>query len=228
MDSVPVDFNPQKYLDYNPDVAAAGVDPILHWVRFGKKEGRKYKNLTLFEKSESQYPKLALLLMQKNEGYMLEAWIKHHITIVPPQHIYIIDNGSKDFLTLSILEYALSLGCNVEKRFDSENHFLQKGTVMVLNMFELDSFNDFDFYIILDTDEFLAVEINEQIEVFSDAIHSSLAALPRSGVPLKIVKGLIADPNRAGYFQKTSVSKTFFLRETAKSLAKVTIGGKQY
>jgi len=37
-------FNdPIEYLLTNPDVAASGIDPILHWERFGKNEGRKLK-----------------------------------------------------------------------------------------------------------------------------------------------------------------------------------------
>ncbi|WP_114949095.1 M10 family metallopeptidase C-terminal domain-containing protein [Microvirga calopogonii] len=35
-----VAFNPQVYLQANPDVAAAGVNPLEHYVRFGASEGR--------------------------------------------------------------------------------------------------------------------------------------------------------------------------------------------
>ncbi|TXM66902.1 hypothetical protein FV226_22760 [Methylobacterium sp. WL12] len=33
-------FNPSAYLAANPDVAAAGVDPLQHWLRYGQAEGR--------------------------------------------------------------------------------------------------------------------------------------------------------------------------------------------
>jgi hypothetical protein len=33
-------FDPTYYLDHNPDVAAAGMDPLLHYVKFGATEGR--------------------------------------------------------------------------------------------------------------------------------------------------------------------------------------------
>jgi Phytanoyl-CoA dioxygenase (PhyH) len=36
-------FDPQRYLDLNPDVAAAGVDPYEHYVRHGHAEGRRVK-----------------------------------------------------------------------------------------------------------------------------------------------------------------------------------------
>ena len=39
----PKDFDPQRYLDLNPDVAASGIDPRKHYVRHGAKEQRRYK-----------------------------------------------------------------------------------------------------------------------------------------------------------------------------------------
>jgi len=35
-----VDFDPGFYVQMNPDVAASGVDPLLHWVARGRKEAR--------------------------------------------------------------------------------------------------------------------------------------------------------------------------------------------
>jgi hypothetical protein len=37
---LPKDFNPKKYLKANPDVKAAKVDPVQHWLTYGYKEGR--------------------------------------------------------------------------------------------------------------------------------------------------------------------------------------------
>ncbi|MET0066178.1 MAG: class I SAM-dependent methyltransferase [Candidatus Thiodiazotropha sp.] len=36
-------FDPEAYLQANPDVAAAGVDPVQHYLKFGQFEGRKLK-----------------------------------------------------------------------------------------------------------------------------------------------------------------------------------------
>jgi 2-polyprenyl-3-methyl-5-hydroxy-6-metoxy-1,4-benzoquinol methylase len=40
---LPANFNPDKYLELNPDVAEAGVDPIAHWKEYGHREGRQWK-----------------------------------------------------------------------------------------------------------------------------------------------------------------------------------------
>ncbi len=41
---LPEDFNPQVYLSLHPDVAAAGADPVSHWLVHGYFEGRAYKD----------------------------------------------------------------------------------------------------------------------------------------------------------------------------------------
>jgi hypothetical protein len=37
---LPGGFDPKLYLEANPDVAAAGVDAVDHFVEFGRAEGR--------------------------------------------------------------------------------------------------------------------------------------------------------------------------------------------
>jgi ectoine hydroxylase-related dioxygenase (phytanoyl-CoA dioxygenase family) len=40
---IPPDFDPQAYLQLNPDVAAAKIDPAAHYLRYGMREGRAYR-----------------------------------------------------------------------------------------------------------------------------------------------------------------------------------------
>ncbi|NML30845.1 methyltransferase domain-containing protein [Paraburkholderia antibiotica] len=41
--AMPPDFDPSAYLEANPDVAAAGVDPVVHYRQFGWREGRSIR-----------------------------------------------------------------------------------------------------------------------------------------------------------------------------------------
>jgi hypothetical protein len=43
---LPKDFDQANYLSMNPDVAAAGVDPVLHYLQYGHAEGRSYKPMS--------------------------------------------------------------------------------------------------------------------------------------------------------------------------------------
>ena len=40
----PIGFDPQLYLEANPDVAAAGIDPLQHYLQYGKAEGRRLRS----------------------------------------------------------------------------------------------------------------------------------------------------------------------------------------
>jgi SAM-dependent methyltransferase len=40
---LPAEFDAQKYLRVNPDVAEVGVDPVQHYLLFGRKEGRRLR-----------------------------------------------------------------------------------------------------------------------------------------------------------------------------------------
>ena len=45
LSDLPKDFDPATYLTLNPDVAVAGVDPHLHYLRYGGLENRAYKEM---------------------------------------------------------------------------------------------------------------------------------------------------------------------------------------
>jgi hypothetical protein len=40
---LPAEFDPIRYLELNPDVAAAGADPVRHYLDFGWREGRRLR-----------------------------------------------------------------------------------------------------------------------------------------------------------------------------------------
>jgi hypothetical protein len=43
IEPLPEDFDPARYLVLHPDVAEAGVDPVDHYLTYGRYEGRPYK-----------------------------------------------------------------------------------------------------------------------------------------------------------------------------------------
>jgi hypothetical protein len=40
---LPADFDPVRYLELHPDVAAAGGDPVQHYLNHGSREGRRLR-----------------------------------------------------------------------------------------------------------------------------------------------------------------------------------------
>lgn len=78
--NLPEDFCPNKYLELHPDVRKAGVDPALHYLKFGLWEGRPYKGDTFFIKKDRNplHPKIDGsfqydgLTSQHNHDFMID------------------------------------------------------------------------------------------------------------------------------------------------------------
>lgn len=62
------------YLSQNPDVAAAGVDPITHFTLFGWKEGRDPNPLFDTDWYQANYQDIAAAGINPFEHYMLHGW----------------------------------------------------------------------------------------------------------------------------------------------------------
>jgi Macrocin-O-methyltransferase (TylF) len=52
LNHLPDDFDKDDYLHINPDVAAAGVDPAMHYMQTGHDEGRSYKPMSALLKAK--------------------------------------------------------------------------------------------------------------------------------------------------------------------------------
>lgn len=103
--------------------------------------------------------KIAILCMQKNEGDLLQNWIAYHESLFGSENIFIFDNGSDDISTIEVLRNASSRGVNVSFDYCLQKFFDRKGDVIAEKIIELDLLDIYDFYIPLDTDEFVAVQM---------------------------------------------------------------------
>jgi len=97
---------------------------------------------------------LALVMMQKDEGRLLDAWLRFHERLTDPARIHVLDNGSTDLLTREILEAAEGRGVVVERRFATNSDYQIKNEIFVTRVSELQAAGN-DFIIPLDCDEFL-------------------------------------------------------------------------
>ncbi|WP_218171792.1 TylF/MycF/NovP-related O-methyltransferase [Pseudomonas gingeri] len=70
--TLPVDFSPEKYLELHDDVRVSGMDPVQHFLHYGKKEGRAYKgSRALYAKANGNYSYDGLLSIH-NHDFMVD------------------------------------------------------------------------------------------------------------------------------------------------------------
>jgi len=74
---IPSNFNPEMYLQLNPDLVAARVDPFQHYIDFGAKEGRLYDSPQVIECRKIN-TKLETILVVSHEASLTGAPILTH------------------------------------------------------------------------------------------------------------------------------------------------------
>lgn len=163
--------------------------------------------------------RIACLVMQKNERALLEPWILYHGAMFGYESLYVYDNGSTAPECANVLAKYESLGVNVERSFDTKDHFEQKGHIFSEKIKALDADDPFDFYFPMDCDEFLVVERDGQVHFNASAILNELSSLVDIKQPLCISAAYDNNPLTPDfYFRSAGQRKTFFTRNTCKTL----------
>lgn len=126
-------FSPEDYLAMNPDVAAAGVDPLAHYMAGGAAEGRAPRRITRVTESLAELVEacppprscrdmpealraatLAILGQERPEvSVILPTWNRAHTVVTAvasallqsyaPKEVIVIDDGSRD-ATVALLQ----------------------------------------------------------------------------------------------------------------------------
>jgi len=130
---------------------------------------------------------LAIVLMQKDEGALLQAWIDHHLAITSAELIHIFDNGSTCPRTHKILKEANQRGIHVSLEFNRRSDFLRKGEIVCQAIQSIQANSEGTFVIPLDCDEFLGLHNEDDIEVKFDKY--------------SIIKYLLKIDEHKGYFR---------------------------
>lgn len=220
------EFNSEEYLFLNPDIEKSGTDPKLHYLNFGIKENRQCSISTIVKmlvekrlEHHSNGLQVACLMMQKNEGELLRAWIEHHGNIFGMFNLWIFDNGSDDFLTKNILNHYKIIGVNIIYDHNNDYDFENKGQLILGLIRYIDLFSIYSFYFPLDCDEFLGV-INKdgKYSISAESIIYELDTHLESRDVLTIYGSLVNKPNSKNNFVFDKHDKCFFLKNTAYSL----------
>jgi hypothetical protein len=101
-------FDPDFYLAEYPDIAAAGIDPLDHYLRLGKSEGRlprspgptsgKLSEFALPAHAENYRPLVSIIVPAYNHGEFLEERLEsiYRQTYKGPVEVYLLDDSSSD------------------------------------------------------------------------------------------------------------------------------------
>lgn len=145
-------------------------------------------------------PVVRVVMMQRNEGALLLAWLTHYAQLFGMDRLTILDNGSTDNLTLYLLRHAANMGATVRTDLNDIADFHGKGFHMATTMQAWDEGEDYDFALPVDCDEFLAVVGDDRISGGRADIMREFVRLRDCRTALRIDLSLFNVPEQPGWF----------------------------
>ena len=161
--------------------------------------------------------RLAIVLMQKDEGELLQAWIDHHLAITSPGLIHIFDNGSTCQRTQTTLKEAQQNGIHVSLEFNRRSDFERKGEIICKTIQSIQANKSSDFVIPLDCDEFLGLESDSDTEPKFDrySISQHLSQLLGQQGYFKVKRHYFNHPHEPDLYHINNTPRKYFFGSSA-------------
>ncbi|WP_216904815.1 glycosyltransferase family 2 protein [Synechococcus sp. CCY 9618] len=155
--------------------------------------------------------RFACVMMQKNETILLDPWIRYHADLVGHENLFIFDNGSTSRSVVRTLKQAQRSGVHVFWEYGSPRHHRERGPLIVDLIQRLDREDSFDFYFLLDCDEFLACQTDAGSSCRRQDLEGALQPFLGSDDVLTIQHKYWHNPCRKDFYALTTSSpKCFF------------------
>ena len=158
------------------------------------------------------------IVMQKDEGLLLDAWLRYYGYLFGFENLEVLDNGSRDPLTRNILEQFEPAGVRIHRQYTSIEQFEAKGGIVAGIIDGWDRTLDYDFALPCDIDEFLALFTPDGISCRRGHIEASLDGLIGCEQALSMQTSLFNVPSRPGWFHPELFPKGFLPSRSILSL----------
>lgn len=162
--------------------------------------------------------KIACIMMQKNEDLLLEGWIIHHACLFGLENLFIYDNGSTSLETVDVLKKYQKTGVNVIWNRVTQKDFNRKGWIIGDLIKSLQASSQYDFYIPLDCDEFVALADGNGLSISRNDIFAYFADEIGHDRVLKVTRCLLNAPGSLDVFAIIRHKKTIMPARGFKSL----------
>jgi hypothetical protein len=162
---------------------------------------------------------IAILMMQKNEDELLNKWVSYHSYLVGSSNLFIYDNGSTNKQVIDQLKDYEKKEVNVFWDNNKKTDYEQRGTVFYEKIKELDKEGIYDFYMLVDCDEFLGV-VDEEGNISCEplSLQYSLLNYQNSNELLMIDSQYYNSSISPLWFNKQPYRKCFFRKDTILQL----------
>jgi len=163
-------------------------------------------------------PKIACVMMQKDEVFLLRPWLAYHGHLFGFENLFVLDNGSTSpNVRDTLMDYA-KLGVKVDWGHGSRQDYLAKGDLIGGWMRILDARREYDFLIPLDCDEFVVLRTEQEFSCSREQIHRYLDGLVGEQRILCFPYQLANHPLNPDIYHRYAFFKVFFAAGTASPI----------
>ena len=167
----------------------------------------------LAERSERRNGlRVACTVMLKDERVLIEPFLRYHAELFGAENLYVIDNGSTDPVVLDILTAFEQEGVHIDRSHPTMDDYRNKGGLIADLVKRLDSEVPYDFYVLLDCDEFVVLRQADGFTCAPTAIRAYLESMLGEQRILRVATNLSNIPGTPDAFREDSYAKTIFPR----------------
>jgi hypothetical protein len=154
------------------------------------------------------------LMMQRDEDFVLEPWLRYHGYLFGFENLYVFDNGSTNPSVVDTLDRYERAGIRIYRQLATHDDFLARGHHFASFIRHLDDVDTHDLIMLLDCDEFVALFTDSGLTCEPTAIHRYLDRLIGASDVLSLSTTLFNLPGKPSWFWPQRGSKRFFARDT--------------
>jgi len=160
-------------------------------------------------------PKIACVMMQKDETYLLRPWLAYHGYLFGFDNLFVIDNGSTDPAVRATLDEFGGKGVTIDRGHPTREDYLVKGELIGATIQALDAKGGHDFIMPIDCDEFVLLRTESDIVCGREAILTYLAGLTGEKHVLRVPYQLANHPLNPDIYHHYNYGKVLFAAGTA-------------
>lgn len=158
------------------------------------------------------------IIMHKDEGLLLDAWLRYYGYLFGFENLEVLDNGSTDKLSRDILEQFEAAGVTIHRQYTSLAEFEMKGAIVAGIIEGWDREHDYDFALPCDIDEFLVLFTTSGLSCRRTHIEAALDKLTGCRQALWMETSLFNVPSQPGWFHPEIFPKGFLPSRSILSL----------
>lgn len=161
--------------------------------------------------------RIACTVMLRDERALVGPFLRYHAELFGAENLYVIDNGSTDPVVIDVLASFEREGVHVDRSHPNVDDYRNKGGLVTELVKRLDSDALYDFYVLLDCDEFVVLRQAESFTCDPTEIRSYLTSMRGERRILRVNANLANIPGSPGAFREASYVKTIFPQDVLLS-----------